>query len=143
MALTGNEPISAANLKAVVEKIVNRQQELATTRATVKVTYQAGSASSYYTRMSVLSASGITATIANDAVNQYVTLKFPTHGTYEVTVDPGVCVYINRDQNRLAMGSAFTWTSPSQGNLVLGMVNGGTVSSSLAREGNITVKRIA
>lgn len=143
MALTGSEPISAANLKAVVEKIVGHQQELAVTRATVKVTYQSAGSGSYYTRMSVLSASGITATIAYDVVNQYVTLKFPTPGTYEVTVDPGIYVYINRDQNRLAMGSTFTWTSPSQGNLVLGMPSGGVVASPDVPGGNITVKRIA
>lgn len=143
MALTGNEPISAANLKAVVDSILSRQEALAVTCATVLAYPKATSSGSVYALgLREISSNGITVSITLTGQNNCVKFSFPTSGVYEVTVDDRIAIYLDRNDSNYVGGSTFVWNSETQGSLTLGTQDMYQNMPSDAT-GYITVKRIA
>ena len=151
MAVTGTEPVSAANLKAVVDglksyvdqAIADYNSAVAGTFAEVSMVADreyAGS-SDYVVDFSVISKNGINVSVSNGSSTSSVTFSFPTHGVYKVTATSGFVGYMGTNGETNIRGpQEFNWDATSGQSLRIGAAGG---NYRYYTEAQIKVQRIS
>ena len=145
---TGMEPISAANLKAVVDglkayvdqAIADYNSAVAGTFAEVSMVADreyAGS-SDYVVDFSVVSKNGIDVSISNGSSSSSVTFGFPAHGVYKVTVTSGFHGTVGG--TRVDGAKEITWNATSGQSLTVSVASG---EYKYYLTANVTVQRVS
>ena len=142
MAVTGGEPLSAENLKSVVDALIARQDNLAATFATVAMYLLESSGSAKYrTAFRLVSSNGINVSISGSYA-EGCTFTFPTYGVYQVDTAAGFLGRVVDSRGQVLMNingaQTFNWDATSGQQLILT----GTYTN-FGTESQVTVQRIS